>query len=195
MGAAAKTHRLELIFPWREKGECFGFETVVIDAQSPRAHYGDIRGEGEVSVTRETARIWAFAARSVVAFMDLTDLSPCDDWKAVFGRDEDDAFDEEEDQIWDAEPPGFDHTRIWRAADGRYVVTTEPYDERWKEAATWCADRGWACEVLPPGVGMWNPAGANGTRLVLISTAGKGAAIAPLIPALLAAMPRRTSSE
>jgi hypothetical protein len=193
MAVKAKTHRLELIFPWREKGGIFGVEEVVIEAHSPREHYGELRGEGEVSVTQNTARIWAFAARGVVAFMDLTELRSCDARKEVFGPTE--LEDDEEEGIWDVEPPGFDHTRIWRAADGRYVVTTEPYDKRCETAAAWCAERGWACEVFPPGVGMWNPGGENGTRLVVMSPAGNGAPIAPLIPILRASMPRWRSDE
>jgi hypothetical protein len=190
MATKAKTHRFELVFPWREKDGTSGCETAVIEAHNPRAHYGELRGEGEVSMTRHTAKFWAFGAQAVVAFMDLTGLRPCDDRKAVFGPGELDDEDEEEAALWDAEPPGFDHTRIWRAAGGRYVVTTEPYGERSEKAAAWCAGRSWACEVFPPRVGMWNPDGETGTRLVLISPGGRGAPIEPLIPVLLAGMPR-----
>ena len=198
MTTDTKPYRLELSFPWTEKIGA-GAETVEIDALHSRDHYGALRGENEISATRHTAKLWAFAARSVITFADLTGLRPCDDdrdaWKAVFGASELYEDEEEAELLWDAEPPGFDHTRLWRAAHGRYVVTTEPYDERCKTAAAWCAERGWACEIFPPGVGLWNPDGVKGTRFVLMAPAKNGASIAPMISILLAGMPRWGAAE
>ena len=197
------THQFSLAFPWRDKAAgTHGSEEIAITAQHPREQYGEFRFEAQSRgydylSSRDKAVAYAFCARSLVAFMDATGLRRSNAWAAVFGPvkllDEGDfeARGHESGQ----HAPGFDHTSVWRDASGRYAVTTEPYNTAADQADAWCEAHGWQHHLFPVGVGMWNPAGALGTRLVLTSPPKNGAPIAPLVPKLLKAMPRWTESE
>jgi hypothetical protein len=132
--------------------------------------------------------------------MDATDLRAATAPKGLFN-------DEAEEEHLDVAPEFFDHTRYWHDAGGALLITTEPYDEELTIAvdkrggkpakpaqiAAWCADKNWACEILPPGIGLWNPEG--GTRLLLISPEPGGAALKPLVALLLETMPRAAQAQ
>lgn len=65
---------------------------------------------------------------------------------------------------------GFDHTSLWRDREGRYIVTTEPYEERnVNDAITWCQQNG-IDALRSQWPGMWYPWGnAQGSILILCS--------------------------
>lgn len=73
---------------------------------------------------------------------------------------------------------------------GKHVVTTEPYQQRYEDVETWCAENGWECATLPAGFGFWYPAGEMGTRLMLMSPPGIGMPLGALAPLLRAKLPR-----
>jgi hypothetical protein len=180
-----KAHELNLTFRWREQNGKFGREEIEIHAAYPRRHYGDLC-EADQSRARMEARRLALGACSVVAFMDITGLRPSEARQAIFGRDT---------GVIVHRPSlneGFDHTRLWRAADKRYAVTTEPYGVEYETTLAWCAAKGWESVLFPTGVGMWSPRGLNGragTRLVLMSPPKNGAPVCELAPALTVGMP------
>ena len=197
------THNFTLSFPWRDKmAGTHGCEEITITAQHPRDYYGEIRFEAQsrgydYPSSRDKAVAYAFCARGLVAFMDVTGLRRSNAWAAVFGRvkplDEDDY--EARGYESGQSPPAFDHTSVWLDAFGRYAVTTEPYNTVAEKAAAWCAAYGWQHHLFLANIGMWNPVGENGTRLVLASPPKNGVPIVPLIPKLLKAMPMWTESE
>jgi ADP-ribosylglycohydrolase len=188
-------HSFTLVFPWRERNGRAGEETLEITALRPREHYGELRGDNEVSPWRRQARLFAHAARSAVVFMDATGLEPSWNYDAVFGSGD------------ERRPAGCDHVRLWRSPEpgranggarrnkGRYAATIEPYGEGFKTVEESCRALGWACATFPPGIGMWLPSGESGTRLVLASPPGNGVPLAPLVETLLKAMPRWTAVD
>ena len=182
-----RTHKLTLAFPWRDEDGKHGCEEIEIQALRERKHYGDL-GDREMSRRRAGAKQLAFASRSVVVFMDVTGFRRSTAWKTAFPPD-------------GCYPSCFDHARVWMEPMGHaftrggalskhYVVTADPYSPAHEETLAWCAAKGWPCEVMPAGFGMWYPPGPHGTRLVLASPPEVGAPIARLMPGLVEHMPR-----
>jgi hypothetical protein len=95
------------------------------------------------------------------------------------------------DSTW---PDGFSHTQVWWCPVFRlYAVTTEPYDDRLKDAEQTCKRLGWQYHTFPAGYGMWFPMG--GTRLVLVSPGKVGIpTIEQLSEKLLRVMPMWTET-
>lgn len=108
--------------------------------------------------------------RMNVAFMDATELLPSKAFVSLFpdfGRG-----------------AGLDHQCVWRTADGKYIVSNEPYRGSTNREATkrWCEANGWTYRELPKSIGMHNTCSANcsddctsHTALVLMSPMKKGA--------------------
>lgn len=186
-------HSLKLAFPWLDKErEAAGLEELEIGTRYPLEHYGAFPGTCAVSSSQEAALHWRDHARAVITFMDATDLHAADTPRGLFHGDP-------EEEILDAEPEFFDHTRYWRDASDTLLITTEPYDDnltgtalvadsRPAQIVRWCAERNWACRVMPPGLGLWRPAG--GTRLVLMAPEPHCAAVERVAAILLDKLPR-----
>lgn len=177
-------HRFTLKFPWIE-GTRTGCVEAAIAASMPREHYGAFRGEGEQTPWQRHARICAHGAASLVAFMDATGLAPSGDHDRIFG---------EKSRML---PAGADHTRIWwgRLGDDEgYLVTTEPYGDKYETVEEWCHAHDWKYATLPPGYGFHLPTGRSGTRLVLISPLSVGLPLASLRDRLVASLPRWTEA-
>lgn len=178
-------HAFKLFFPWQAKDGSSGCEVAEIEALSPLSHYKTmrrVRPAGAIIDHSQKNALWrAFVVRSEIAFADITGLSPCEDWEAVFGRDFHEPY-----------RMGFNHTRLWRSAEHRYVATTEPCGADADKVHRWCAVNGWRFKSFSPaiGIGMWNPGGANETRFIVMSPPQKGAPIKPLTSALLELMPQ-----
>lgn len=178
--------KLKMEFRWRcWKEKTRGVEVVDVDARYPARRYATFAPESEYWYDSQAgARYSAEKTKRCIAFMDATGLRPCKSTLPVFG--------------YGHNPPGFDHTRLWRAEDKRYVITTEPYYGAPVCLSAWLEQHDWAYEVLPEGIGMWNP---PATTLVLVTpgpievTEGwrtrtlrpKGAPVAPFAQALLKA--------
>lgn len=186
-------HRFSLEFGWADPdtGAC-GRETIKLAALQPRKHYGDLGDyPGIKRIRAREAKRLAFSARSLVAFMDVTGLRSSEAWSDVFQRVDWGREDRRGLPLRPSGDQGFDHTRLWRTADKRYVVTTEPYNTGPVDRAkAWCAAQGWPCEAFPPFVGFWNPDGEQGTLLLMMSPLVKGAPIAQWIPELMEKLPR-----
>jgi hypothetical protein len=179
--------KLKIEFRWRCWAEkTRGVEVVEVDARHPARRYASLAPDSDFRYDRpDGARYAAEKTMRIIAFMDATDLRPCRSTLPVFG--------------YGHNPPGFDHTRLWRTEDKRYVVTTEPYGPLIDDHVTgWLKYQGWAYEVMPEGVGMWNPP----ATVLLLVTPGpievnegwrrctrrpKGAPVAPIAEALLKA--------
>lgn len=87
-------------------------------------------------------------------------------------------------------PNGFDHTKIWRDQDGKYLITTEPYLPRLEselpKLQLQSQEAGYEVEVAD-WLGMHNPDlshPSRGTRLILLSQQGKGVPLVDLLPKL-----------
>lgn|GEM_PF-4532256 len=84
-------------------------------------------------------------------FMDATKLRPSRaGWHYLLGTRDYTSLDQ---------PPGIDHTCVWRGDHKKIVVTTEPYnvEEKTAEMKRWCDDKQWTMAVAPVGQGLWNP--------------------------------------
>jgi hypothetical protein len=179
---------LKLAFRWIEDSGAEGREDLEVEALHPREHYGELNGEGEISAFCRHARIYAHTARSTIVFMDVTGLERSPSFSIVF-EDRGDRF-----------PAAFDHPRLWRlpasersgngAAAIQYLVTAEPYRDGYKAVEAWCASHGWQHYTMPSSIGLWFPAGDQGTRLVLASPPEIGLPLPPLADVLLQRMPR-----
>jgi hypothetical protein len=178
--------KLKIEFRWRCWAEkTRGVEVVEVDARHPARRYASLAPDSDFRYDRpDGARYAAEKTMRIIAFMDATDLRPCRSTLPVFG--------------YGHNPPGFDHTSLWRTEDKRYVITTEPYYGVPASMAAWLQQHEWAYEVLPDGIGMWNP---PSTTLVLVTPGPievsegwrtrtlrpKGAPVADLAEALLRA--------
>jgi len=93
-----------------------------------------------------TARQTSSRIRRVIAFMDHTELLPSRRLFQLFplGRG----------------LPGYaDHTLLWRDAEQRWLMTTEPYGM--PEHLT--APEGWQVRAMPPTFGLWKAPLPDGT--------------------------------
>jgi hypothetical protein len=169
---------IEIGFAWKDR---LGRRRQFVDriaAQHPRAFYSPFHvWEEQVWASAEQARWHAFCARSLVAFADATGLRVSGARRAVFG--------------WETDPTGFDHTRLWREGLGRgkHLIVTEPYEGSLNDAYASCRAHGWDYHLMPPCVGMWNPAPPICTRMLIVSPGATGIPLAPLISALEGKMP------
>ncbi|MCQ4142847.1 hypothetical protein [Vogesella sp. AC12] len=82
--------------------------------------------------------------------------------------------------------PCFDHTKVWRDSDGRYLITTEPYGPRlskeWDDLIQLSTECGYTV-VRTSWSGMHNPHEneREGTRLIIISNIKNGVKIDALL--------------
>jgi hypothetical protein len=201
-------HNLELIFLWQNERGASGVAAQHVRARHPRKHY-DIRLERHVAPGPWEAARNALCAAAVVAFQDATGLLRSDAGPKLFPQLRT-PLDLPPRAYFANWPEGFDHTRVWRSAGGRHLITTEPYAESEEDYGTApagagcdsncerapraaigdvlaaCAGLGWPCHVMPQGIGLWNP---PLTRLVLVSPGKLGLPLAPIAAALDGRMP------
>lgn len=92
--------------------------------------------------------------------------------------------------LGERDPSGFDHTKIWRSRDGKYVITTEPYLPRLEQEQEKLLEQseraGYQVETAN-WLGIHNPnlnLPSAGTRLVLLSHKEKGLPLTDLVSRL-----------
>jgi len=90
----------------------------------------------------------------------------------------------------------FDHTSLWRDGEGRYILTTEPYDGGGRignvsKCLAWC-ERNNVVALRSKWPGMWYPWGkGQGSILILVSTPKNGGDIHVVERCLLASFSER----
>lgn len=119
-------------------------------------------------------------AQRMVSFLDATDLRASRSTRAVYGSH--------------SIPGCFDHDCLWKDAEGRYIVTVEPY-MRWghpDEIRCLCDSNEWQYELLPKGYGLWLPCDAScgpecesHTRMFVISPKRQGGDLQATVRAIL----------
>lgn len=119
-----------------------------IPALYPAKHYAEmgwIRSRSGIhQKRREGAEQSLATSRRAIHFMDATGLRTSRAWTSIFG---------------DRPVYGFDHTSVWRDANKRVVITTEPYfaaSEKIEKLTQWCKDNDWQFVRAPKHVGIWN---------------------------------------
>lgn len=147
-----------------------------VPANHPKQHYQKfqwIRKNFEaIGPSESSAYAGLDVMRRAVEFMDATELTPSNAWSRIFRG-----------PYRHRNPEGFDHTSVWRDAEKRYVITTEPYigQDAVAEIQGWCEAYGWRIAVAPKGLGIWNPCctdcsvdcGAH-TQLIVLSPEKNG---------------------
>jgi hypothetical protein len=107
--------------------------------------------------------------RRIIEFIDSSELKPSKAWVRLFG--------------YGQNPHGMDHSAVWRDAQNRFIVTTEPYggDRAIETLGVWCEEHGWRFAAAKQGQGIWNPCpptcepGCPGhSRLVLMAPPKNG---------------------
>ena len=99
--------------------------------------------------TREDAEFLVARTMRVLRFMDVTGLAP-------FGY----AWESRLQDLAPRLPQSADHAMLWQDADGRWIVTVEPYCIEGAPPASlvrWAQSAGWALWRADPRSGMWNP--------------------------------------
>ncbi|MCS3805056.1 hypothetical protein HNO92_002207 [Chromobacterium alkanivorans] len=115
-------------------------------------------------------------------FLDATGLRPSFAWKTAFA-----GFPEPfRSQM---RLPSFDHEKLWRDEEGRYLFSTEPYDERrlsgWEQLQKVAEARNYDVAMVD-WLGMHNPSKSPGygTRLILLTHRTRGVSMSEMLSKL-----------
>lgn len=122
--------------------------------------------------TPEDAAFLVARTMRVLRFMDVTGLRP-------FG----DGWERRLHTLAPRLPQSADHPMLWQDAEGRWIVTVEPYDIEGAAPASlmqWAQSAGWSLWRANPRSGMWNP--DQGAQLLIMAppTSAQGSDVAAL---------------
>ncbi|MCG9060174.1 hypothetical protein LH452_14925 [Laribacter hongkongensis] len=144
---------------------------------SPSYFSGSGRADEE---TQSAAQDKVASIARKIMFLDATGLKPSHAWKGAMA-----GFPDQKEGY--ARLPCFDHERVWRDGQGRYLITSEPYPERLEselESLQKVAQSSGHEVAVAEWPGMHNPESSRerGTRLILVSRVGKGVPLHEILP-------------
>lgn len=173
-------YEFDIALRWADGNGDRGIYKQIIRGQHPKGWYGDLEiSESYYYGPRETAKHQAWKIQSRVAFQDVLEIKASTASITSFlGAD------------WRWDVRCFDHSKTWfyPGSPPKYLITTEPYNGADSTLAE-CARRGWPCEAMPWGAGLWYPVSEDGrlaTRLVLVSPGKRGVNLDGMVQKLLA---------
>jgi hypothetical protein len=120
-----------------------------VPANHPEAYYERFEWMPEnlqvAHVEEHVVRSQVSKMRRIIEFIDSSELKPSKAWVRLFG--------------YGPIPYGMDHSAVWRDAQNRFIVSTEPYggDRAIETVGMWCEEHGWTFAAAKQGQGIWNP--------------------------------------